>query len=743
MTRLSLLVPIAILLLAAIGVTSAQNLFQMPGDGEDAIEHVVDSNPLYYSNATTTAGLEPLEEVVGILFNIRSKLTDGATIQITGLEFLSSLEGTVFYQLSAKKGPYYVKEAGVLDGPEGMHPVGSYGMISSGLQLSAGECSSTIRQDAALTCPLTIVPREDFFPKEEEPLSWSLVGPNSTLSIYLTMASANLLVRRSAASSPQFDSEVIARTPELEIYEGLGFNTFPYFSSKDSYSDAPVSFVGRIVYKVVSSESDSRVDNQAVTPATYQSVPPTVSPTATTSASVPPTATPSKMAADAPPTATPSKPSSVYLSNFLIWGTIKPTTPFPTETSYPTMDTGRPTDSPAPPSTSIPSHSPSQEPTLTRHPPTYAPTQEENASRPKCRPGRPCLPDPEPPKSLTPTESPIISSPGTTTIEMLAYLEGVPARLLEDREEKKFKEIILDFLKMDNTLQDNGVNVHRIKLYHNYMLQEEETRQRIRGGDAKKDVGRPERRKVSSSGYTYNYGDAGRDFVPRFHPALCVMARFETLTRLPHEVAAFFVWKELTDHEMELKKIFERDSFFVSYYKALTNITFQVKDGFTKPPTVSPTIRFVMSEENEIQSESTAKGLGVFTLVGIAVGVLWIFLTCCSIQIILKNRNETKAKSELAKLATNQEQAGQVVQKSPGVMVSVRSILRRASSVQSGPDLNISVLRRTSIFSHIRRRLSSQLDSDQASASGEEEDEEDEVPRLFKVNFSASDKEIT
>ena len=741
MARLSLLVPIVlILLVTAIGLASAQNLFHTPGDGEDAIEHVVDSNSQYYTNATT-AESEPLEEVVGILFNIRSKLTGGATIQITGMEFFSSLEGTAFYQLSAKKGPYYVEETGVLDGPEGMHPVGSYEMISSGVRFSAGECSSTIRQDAASVCPLTIVPREDFVPKGEEPL-WSLVGPNSTLSIYLTMASSNLLVRQSAASNPQFDSEVIAQTDDLEIYEGLGFNTFPYSSSKDTYSDAPVSFIGRIMYKVVSLETDSRVDDPAVTPSNDLSVPPTAQPTATPSASVPPpTANPSKRATDAPSTTTPVEPSLVDLSDVLIWGTIEPTTPFPTETNYPTMDTGRPTDSPAPPSTGIPSHSPSQEPTLTRHPPTYAPRQESTAPRPKCRPGRPCLPEPEPPKSLTPTASPIISSPGTTTIEMLVYLEGVPARLLEDREEKKFKEIILDFLKMDNTLQDNGVNVHRMKLFHNYLLQEEETRQRIRGS-GNKDADQLDRRQTSS-GYTYSYGDAGRDFVPRVHPALCIMARFETLTRLPHEVTAFFVWKELTDHEVDLKRVFERDSFFVSYFQYLENITFQVKDGFTKPPTVSPTIRFVMSEEDATESEETATGLGVYTSVGIAIGVLWLFLTCCSIQIILKNREKTKAKR---RLATNQELAksssAQAVQnKPPSVMVSVRTMLRRVSSVQSGPDENVSV-RRLSIFSRILRRQSSQTDQfdfDQASASGEE----DEKPRSFKVNFSARDHEIT
>jgi len=741
--RLSLLVPVALVLLVAAigGVTSAQNLFQQTGDGEDAIEHVVDSNPQYYSNATT-AGAEPFEEVVGILFNIRSKLTDGATIQITGLEFYSSLEGSAFFQLYAKKGPYYVEESGVLDGPEGMHPVGSYEMISSGLKESAGECSiSTTRQEAASVCPLTIAPKEDFVSKKEEPL-WSLVGTNSTLAIYLTMASANLLVRRSAAPSPQFDSEVIARTDELEIYEGLGFHTFPYSSSKETYSDAPVSFIGRITYKVVSSENDARFDDPAVIPAKYQSVPPTVPPTATPSATPsasvpPPTATPSKMPADAP-TASPSKPSLVDLSDVLIWGTLEPTTPYPTETNYPTMDTGRPTDSPAPPSTGIPSHGPSQEPTLTQQPPTYAPTQEETAPRPKCRPGRPCLPEPEPPKSLTPTEAPIISSPDTVTIEMLAYLEGVPARLLEDREEKKFKEIVLDFLKMDDALQGNGVNVHRIKLYHSYLLEEEETRQRIRGGDTKKDADSPERRQASS-GYTYNYGDAGRDFVPRIHPTLCIMARYETLTRLPHEVAAFFVWKELTDHEMDLKRVFERDSFFVSYFKDMANITFQVKDGFTKPPTVSPTINVVMSEGNEIQSEEIAEGLGVYTWLGIAVGVLWLFLTCSSIQIILKNRKKAKAKRKLAKtqeFATLKPQGVQNI--SPRVMVSIRSMLRRTSSMQSGPGEHGAPVRE-SIFQNNRRRRSSQLDLNQAgSTSGE-----GEKPRTFKVNFPARDREIT
>ena len=131
------------------------------------------------------------------------------------------------------------------------------------------------------------------------------------------------------------------------------------------------------------------------------------------------------------------------------------------------------------------------------------------------------------------------------------------------------------------------------------------------------------------------------------------------LTKLPYDVAAFFLWDELRDNEKLLIDMF-KPSLFVSYFRELTAISFEVGDGFTKPPTVSPTVTppdlsALLQEEEEEQKAAERRSL--FTAVGIGLGILWLLLTLCSIHQIVKHRRKAQEQQKLKRMQQQPRQS--------------------------------------------------------------------------------------
>ena len=345
-----------------------------------AQEQVLYANPEYY----TPSEIAYLDETstqsartVGILFNIRSKLTnDDEIIYITGFDFYTHINGNVFYQLFSRKGEYYVTPEGK-DGGLGIDDwdqLDPNDLISDGIAEAYGECmaisddrhsSSSVFSPAeglrqstnADSCPLTVIP-DSVFPafNSDETLPfdypWTLKGVNATRSFYLTLASTDLYVVPNTGP-PKFDSNIVASTPDIDLYEGVASRTYPIDTNTAEYfMQQPVGFIGKIYYHV----------------------------------GIPGEILEEPVITDAPQVNAPLAP---------------------------------------PTSTLTPSAAPN---TLQ---PTAKPTR-------RCRPGRPCLTPPASP--VSPTTSPSALEPAsTTTIELMVYLENVPERQMSDREERECK----------------------------------------------------------------------------------------------------------------------------------------------------------------------------------------------------------------------------------------------------------------------------------------------------------------
>mmetsp|Transcript_18776 Transcript_18776/g.33790 ORF Transcript_18776/g.33790 Transcript_18776/m.33790 type:complete len:738 (-) Transcript_18776:139-2352(-) len=604
-------------------------------------EHVLYSNPQFYSLPTENgAGDAPPPEAtatMGLLFNIRSKLTeeDDAIIYITGFEFYTSSSSSVLYELKSREGKYYDNEMG-MDGGPGIGELTSFDPISGPFADGTGECTQVLQfygsninnegqqqqqGNIALSeragntipeqiCPLTIIPKEDFgvVPSSNP---WILEA-NSTRSFYITLTSDDLLVSPSTTSS-SFDAVVVASTPDLELYEGVAARTYPFHEEEGNfYYDRPMGFIGKIYYRVEGGDVVIGVPTKG--PITN---PPTTS----------------------PPTATLTETDSTETDSTNIGG----------------GENSNNSEEPSPQTTSIPTPAP------VTPPPTAKPTK-------RCRPGRPCL-TPSAHTTTAPTGAPLISSPFPTSVELMVYLENVPNRIMSPREEKEYVEVVTEFLKGNENLRKNGVNTNKLDIFYHNILDEDEKRgtrsrsdfcRRFLRASSKKFTRQNDKKYNQLSlcdfddaedgeSFVYNYNTKSR-YVPKVYPTMYVMTTVEVITKLPDHVAAFFVWDELREHEMTLIDKFNRNSLFVSYFKYLTNITTEVVDELSRPPTLAPTEFTAAGMEGlEDGEEMGNHRYQVLASVGIALGFLWFFLTLCSMREIVKHRRNWREDEKVRK----------------------------------------------------------------------------------------------
>jgi len=558
------------LLLLLLSISSEDNndgVYAQTSSDSISQEQVLYSNPEYYTlSEVDSTTIKPLQSV-GLLFNIKSKLTsDDKTIYITGFEFYTQISGTVFYQLYSRQDDYYDTP----DGASGGEGIGDWGklnpndLVSGGLAEGYGECSQEsfenyinnegtsssrqsslfrpsdgIKQSKGLDahCPLTIIP-QDAFPISNDtlPLSypWTLKGVNSTRSFYLTLASTDLYVATSKDQFSSFDEVVVASTPHLELYEGVGSRTYPIDQNvSEYYLDQPVSFIGKIKYYVGVAGEELEEPEQS----------------------------------------TPQ-----------IDLTLQPS---------------------AAPNTPVP---------------TAKPTR-------RCRPTRPCpTPDQQTP-TISPNKSK--SEPTNSTIELLVYLENVPERTMSPREEEEYIEILQDFLQDNNNLIRNGVSTQKVEVFYHNVFEKDMINGKGKGNSNNED----------EDSFIYHYNTKST-FRPQSldYPTVYVMTKVDILTEeLPYDVAAFFLWDELTKHEEGLVETFKTSSVFVTYFNDLTNITFEVVEDLTTPPTMAPTISAAPSSVN-IEDDKSVERRNIYVFVGVFLGILWCVLTAFSFRTILKHR---------------------------------------------------------------------------------------------------------
>jgi len=275
--------------------------------------------------------------------------------------------------------------------------------------------------------------------------------------------------------------------------------------------------------------------------------------------------------------------------------------------------------------------------------PTIIPT------RPKCRPGRPCLTQPGdigPINSATimPTISP------TKLIQTIVYIENTPARALNEREISKYIEVIARFLDQSTSLEKNDVTIMNITVFNNDWI-EEKKKYAGQSGNLRKNGLLPNDINTTDS-YAYYHNEEG-SYIPKIYPAMFVQTTFEVMTNLPYDVAAFYVWNVFRTNEEELKTLFHDDSLFVSYFREITNLTVQVVDELIVP-TASPTKFIENSTLVEAENSAQLDRRNIWLYLGITICVVWLVLTCSAVRHIFRYRRRQRYRQDLRMLTTQE-----------------------------------------------------------------------------------------
>ena len=248
--------------------------------------------------------------------------------------------------------------------------------------------------------------------------------------------------------------------------------------------------------------------------------------------------------------------------------------------------------------------------------------------------------------------SPIVSSPVPALVEMMVVVEDVPNRSMEPREEEEYIKRMTDFLKGNQNLQQAGIKTSRVKIFFNTAIEEEKGREKKQQESGNETSLSDSKESTNSFIYYYN---SDSQYYPEVFPAVLIMTEIEIVTKLPFDVSAFYIWDELRDGEEELLRVFHRNILFVSFFRDMTSMVFEVVSDLTKPPTKSPTSAPTdPPPDNGEMTEEEQRQLYIW--VGIAVGGIWCCLTSCGFKEIFKHRSHAKERIELRNTMTSQKQ---------------------------------------------------------------------------------------
>jgi len=293
-----------------------------------------------------------------------------------------------------------------------------------------------------------------------------------------------------------------------------------------------------------------------------------------------------------------------------------PTLPMPTKSPVTEEPTLSPTTLPPviatlPPQP--PTRSPSAEPTLSRTP-TYSPSEPE------------------------PTASPIVS----TKAHFVSVFRNVPPRPMNEREEEKFKQIILSFLQK---FTEDSMVIDEIDIWHQKSVLETDL---IKANGKGKGVST-----------NRNNNRRNNEALPQVYSLEVTVIMRISYFFLPSNLLGSMAAETIDDNKELLLGLLKGQNSFYGYFKQMDNIDSTAIDSVTIPPTESPITQAQALEDaiiaTEIPEEApTGTSFGVF--VGVGVAALWCCLTAISVTYVLKMRGEMEEMKDMEELLAQEKQ---------------------------------------------------------------------------------------
>ena len=290
-----------------------------------------------------------------------------------------------------------------------------------------------------------------------------------------------------------------------------------------------------------------------------------------------------------------------------------PTLPLPTKSPV----TEKPTLSPLAPDVTLPpqapTRSPSAEPTLSKTP-TYSPSEPE------------------------PTASPIVS----TKAHFVSVFRNVPPRPMNQREEEKFKQIILSFLQK---FTEDSMVIDEIEIWHQKSVLETDL---IKAKDKSKGVS------------TNRSNNRRSEELPQVYSLEVTVIMSVSYFFLPSNLLGSMAAETIDGNQDLLLGLLRGQNSFYQYFKQMDNIETTAIDSVTIPPTVSPITQAQALEDAIIAtdvSEEAPTGSNFAVFVGVGVAALWCCLTAISVTYVLKKRGEMEEMKDMEKLLAQEKQA--------------------------------------------------------------------------------------
>jgi len=253
-------------------------------------------------------------------------------------------------------------------------------------------------------------------------------------------------------------------------------------------------------------------------------------------------------------------------------------------------------------------------------------------------------------------------------------MANVPERAMTAREQEEYRDRVLGSLRGNRDLDRNNVIVLGLTIFHHDVYRAgEDKKEKIRkngggrdgreGGDGVRSLERYGTEQAGSGGGGGGYARDEEELkFNATYPTVLVMTKLEVATRLPRDVAAFFVAEELRAHAAELVGSFNDNAIFVSYFRDLRDIYVEVVDGgLSVPPTEAPTV-FVnltsnASEEEEEEDDASERRRGLYAPIGIALGILWLLLNLFTWRTVHRYRKVAKEKIEFEQFTSKKRRS--------------------------------------------------------------------------------------
>jgi len=289
-----------------------------------------------------------------------------------------------------------------------------------------------------------------------------------------------------------------------------------------------------------------------------------------------------------------------------------PTSPIPTKLPVTKDPTFSPTTPPPVllPDVTTPTRSPSAEPTSSRTP-TYSPTEPE------------------------PTASPIVP----ITAYFVTVFRGVPMRSMNEREEEKFKQILLSFLQK---FTENSMVIEGIDIWHQKLVLETDLIT-TKGEDAA--TSRLNNRRQDEE-------------LPQVYSLEVTVIMSISYFFLPPNLLGGMAAETIDENQELLLGLLRGQNSFYAYFIEMDSIDSTAIEGVTFPPTESPITQAQTLAEattaTEISEEiSTRNNFAVF--VGVGVAALWCCLTAISVTHVLKMRGQMEEMHDMENLLAQEK----------------------------------------------------------------------------------------